>query len=298
MAPTIRPVSCHAFVISLLASIGGLAHGQARLDTTLYEPLNDSFQLTVTEYLLPPFRLGDYTGPQLYLQATSHRKFGCPVGLGMTIHSTQDRIDVYIAGVPRESQTCSAIIAPASNSVRLPVQARVYDLVVRRPDGMTDTYRLHLTDSLTEAIPLTTRYTTLAPARRWRARRNTLSMTCTLPMTEGKLDSTQAWVCIDFARWLEDSLGMRPFRFAEGPAKPFLDPPPQQWGDVQYYEYRRPVDFRRSYKLLQRFGKVHIAPRAPNASIMLTNWRGARISSYICRPDQHSCQPDNAFTPW
>lgn len=293
-----RSVSRHAFVILLLASTGRLAHGQSRLDTALYEPLNDSFRLSVTEYLLPPFRLGDYRRPLLYLRATSHRNFGCPHGLGMSIHSTRDRIDVYVAGVPRDLQPCTNTIAPATGSVRLPRQAGVYDLLVRRPDGMTDRYRLLLTDTLTEATPLTTRYTTLAPARRWRARRNTLSMTCTLPQRSGKVDSTQAWVCTDFARWLGDSLGMRLFRFANGPANPFPDAPPQQWGDVLYYEYRRPDDFRRSYPLLQRFGKEYMTRRAPSASIMLTNWRGAQISSYICRPDQRSCRPDNEVTPW
>lgn len=291
-------MSRYTFVTLLLVSANRAATGQSQDDTTRYEPLNDSFYLSVTEYLLPPFRRGDYKAPFLYLRATSHRTFGCPLGLGMSVHSSRDRIDVYVAGIPRDPQLCSGIIAPATNTVRLPEQSGAYDLAVRRPDGTTDRYRLLLTDSLTEATPLTTRYTTLEPARRWRARRNTLSMTCTLPLREGALDSTQAWVCNDFATWLRDSLGMVPFRFADGPAKPFLDDPPQQWGNVLYYEYRRQSDFRRSYALLQRFGKEYIARKAPNASIMLTNWRGAQISSYICRPDQRGCQPANEFTPW
>jgi hypothetical protein len=291
-------VSRYTFVALLLFSADSAAAGQSHDDTTRYEPLNDSFYLSVTEYLLPPFRRGDYRAPFLYLRATSHRTFGSPPGLVMSVHSSRDRIDVYVAGIPRDPQICSGVVEPATNTVRLPGVSGVYDLTVRRPDGTTDTYRLLVTDSLTEATPLATRYTTPEPARRWRARRNTLSMTCTLPMRGEALDSTQAWVCNGFATWLRDSLGMVPFRFADGPAKPFLDAPPQQWGDVLYFEYRRPGDFRRSYTLLQRFGREYMARRAPNAFITLTNWRGAQISSYICRPDQRGCQPANEFTPW
>ncbi len=283
--------------ILLLACPSAVSSGQSQPDTAQYDAVNDSFSLSVTEYLDPPFAGARDRGPSLYLRATTRRNSGCG-GLGMSVRFSRRRVDVYLAGVPRRPGPCASDMGPATGIVRLPPQAGVYDLIIRRPDGVSDTYKLLVTDTLTETLPLVARYTTLTPAQRWRARRNTLNMTCTLPWKDEAVDSTQAWVCTDFARWLGDSLGMRPFRFADGPAKPFPDAPPQQWGDVLYYEYSRAVDFRHSYALLQRFSRRYMARKAPNASVALTNWRGAQVTSYRCRSDQQWCQPSNEFPPW
>jgi hypothetical protein len=123
-------------------------------------------------------------------------------------------------------------------------------------------------------------------------------MTCILPWRSEAVDSTQAWVCTTFAKWLRDSLGMRPFRFPDSSATPFPSAPAQQWGDVLFYQYRQAVDFRRGYALLQRFSQQQMARKAPNAYVTLTNWRGAQVTSYRCRPDQQWCQFSDQFPTW
>ncbi len=284
--------------ILLLACSSPAWASQSPPDTTKYQAVNDSFALILAEYLDPRLASARDSGPSLYMLATTRRTFSCLLPLGMSLKSRGSHIDLYLAGVPRGPQLCPSAIGPARGTVRLPAKVGAYDIVIRRPDGLEDTYTLLVTDTLTEVTTLASRYTTLTPVRRWRARRNTLSMTCTLPWKGAAVDSSQSWVCTTFAAWLRDSLGMRLFRFGEGPAIPFPDAPPQQWGDVLYFEYTGAGAFPHGYSLLQRFSHQYMASKAPNASVRLINWRGAEVDSYRCRPDQQWCQPSHQFPPW
>src|SRR5256885_11480293 len=108
--------------------------------------------------------------------ATTRRTFSCLLPLGMSLNSRGSHIDLYLAGVPRGPQLCPAAIGPARGTVRLPSKAGVYDVVIRRPDGLEDRYRLLVTDTLTEVATLGSTYTTPKPVRRWLSRRNSLSL--------------------------------------------------------------------------------------------------------------------------
>ena len=285
--------------ILLLTWASAALEGQSSGDTVGYEPVNDSFALTLTEFLDPRWASAHDSGPSLFLVAETRRQYGCPLPLGISARSSAEGFDVFLAGISRNPTLCPGVIAPASGSVALPREVGTYRVVIRRPDGVQDTYQLRISHALTEVTVLAATYTTLTPTRRWRSRRNTLSMRCYLPWVKAAVDSTQSWVCTTFAAWLRDSLGMRPFRFGDGPALPLPGgAPPQQWGDVLYFGYDRAVDFRRSYTLLQRFSREFMASRAPNAWVGLTNWRGAGIDSYVCRSDQQWCQPSDVYPAW
>src|SRR6266516_5529271 len=127
--------------ILLLACPSAVSSGQSQPDTAQYDAVNDSFSLSVTEYLDPPFAGARDRGPSLYLRATTRRNSGCG-GLGMSVRFSRRRVDVYLAGVPRRPGPCASDMGPATGIVRLPPQAGVYDLIIRRPDDQVVDSRL------------------------------------------------------------------------------------------------------------------------------------------------------------
>ena len=287
-------------VLTILSLVGPStpAKSQSSGDTAQYEAVNDSFVLGLTEALEPRFALVRDSAPSVFLRATTRRTFNWLLPLGMFLRTSGQSLEVQLVGIPRGPLLAPPAIGPANGVIQLPLRVGAYDLFIVRPDGIRDAYKLVVTDKLIEATPVARHYTTLTPLKRWRSRRQTLSMTCTLPWKGAAVDSSYSWVCTTFAQWLQDSLGMTPFHFPGGPASPFPSASIQQWGDVLYFEYRQAVDFYRSYLLLQRFSREEMAHSAPNAYIALVNWRGAEVNSYRCRPDQSWCQPSDRFPPW
>src|SRR5881398_1853796 len=144
--------------ILLLACSSPAWASQSPPDTTKYQAVNDSFALILAEYLDPRLASARDSGPSLYMVATRRRAFSCLLPLGMSLNSRGSHIDLYLAGVPRGPQLCPSAIGPARGTVRLPAKVGAYDIVIRRPDGLEDTYTLLVTDTLTEVTTLASRY--------------------------------------------------------------------------------------------------------------------------------------------
>jgi hypothetical protein len=273
------------------------------LDSAIkYEPVDDSFRFTLYESLeqLPP-RSPRERAPSIFIGPSTVRTFSCLLPLGVQAETRGRLVVVQILGIPRGPRICPAAVGPATGRTVLPIGVGQYDLIIRRPDGLLDKYLLSVADSVLEVRVKRAQFTTLTPKRRWRARRNTMMMTCTLPWVVNSVDSSQSWVCTNFIGWLQDSLSMERFQFDSGAALPFLtkDPKdPQQWDEPVYFHYREPEDFRRAYVLLQRFSHRMMAKRAPNAFIAIFSWRGADGSSYRCRATQHWCEPSDSVPAW
>lgn len=265
------------------------------------EPLPGSVALQLVEALdeWPPGPPRE-RAPSLYLHATAKQPSPCVRHILMRARPAASTIDVDIAGLT-PGLRCNRLASDAlpTGSVRLPVGFGTYALTVRRADGTTDRYQLVVTDSSTAVTSIAASFTTLGPAHRWRARRFTLQMTCALPgvpLRDGgySVDSSGAWVCRNFAQFLQDSLGMQPFRFPPGGAVPFPPTPARTnvWGEPLYFKYGAADDFHRAYELLQRSGQTEReAWGRPRAMIWLRNWRGVIVRSSSCRPEQYGCWP-------
>jgi hypothetical protein len=197
-----------------------------------------------------------------------------------------------------DTQICPSAVGPAEAQRHLPDQPGVYALHVS--DGnQRDTYRVTISDSLILASTGRATFTTMSDSVFQRAPRYSLAYYCTLPWGRTARDSTDVWACRDFRRILSDSLNAREV-FFDANRGPLAFPVRNdlQREDVSYFQLEGPDDFRRAYDLLQRFAREVMAGRARNVVLELQNWRGALISSYLCRPEQPLCQSAASSPPY
>ena len=244
--------------------------------------IDSALILSVDSWLRPDWRGDEGISPGPQLRVTTQQPLGCSQ-IDAEVARENALLRVTVLGAKRFTAICMDGSDWGPLIINLDTLPQDYQLkVVHR--GIEDSYTLTVSDSLLSLEPAGGKVSRVAMPRRWRPPKQTLVYRCGLVDRTGLSSPNPPGVCDAFAKVLRDELEMTEISFRAG-ANPYGDNP-----SARYFRYGRPKDFRRAYDRLQSFSRSQLPRdnRAPTLS--LENWRGARLSSYLCQPHQEWCR--------
>lgn len=238
-------------------------------------------------------RLNPEVGPTPALWIRTESEFHCimPLAIHLEVEGTQVLLSIH--GIAPFG-ICRQMVRPASATEFLRLSAGEYQLRITA-DGRTDEYTLTISEHRVAVAPPAGSFTRFESTRLQRAPRYSAAFYCVIPRDSNRLGLP---ICQQFQQILRDSLQAQEICFdAQEGEIALVRSKVLRLEDIRFYQFRQAEDFRRAYDLLQAYRREVLAPHAEQVSLSLINWRGAEISSYLCRPEQEWCQPGRSYPP-